>query len=156
MLMLAWMANAFHAAAGAINHRHARQRAHFSVRRLAHRVRGLAILRAIYVFEQRHRPLWWRERWPSARPGFARRTAPPNHVRAIFGAALRKRLAARTPLARIGQLMQALRDLDRLAARVAKRIQSWLTRICPILLVRPPHDAPAPRLVVAAAAINSS
>jgi hypothetical protein len=69
----------------------------------------------------RQRPRW---RAPVSRPGMRR---------SFNGAALRRRLRGRDPVARFFAILCAMRDLDALVARQAKRLACGLTRLRPIV-----------------------
>jgi hypothetical protein len=156
MLLFAWMAKALFSAASAPTSRQMRQRARLSIEHLARVVRLILFLRAVQLFERKHRVQRQIPARAHAPPGFARRSTSRHFVRAIIGSSMRKQLTARGPMARIARLIGALRDLDALAVRLFKRLYRKLARGRPIRPVRPPHDAAAPHLVLAAAAINSS
>jgi len=155
MLMLMWMAQALFAeAAPPAKRRYLRQRYRLGLDDMARRIHAMIVVRAAQLMK----------RWPragriahcSAPSGFAYRRKGRQWLRTLIGSALRKRLYARDPLARIARLLAAVRDLDAFAAHVAKRLRRGLGRAAPIVATRPPHDA-APSLRVAeASAYNSS
>ena len=82
--------------------------------------------------------------------GFKRRMRPRQLVRSSAGAWLRRALRDRDRARRFMRLLEALRDLDSLAVRLARRLVRRLTRLRPIIATRPPHvrvaslAAPAP------------
>jgi hypothetical protein len=120
------------------------------LRRMARTIACLIVVRAARGCSRTVVPALARH--PSAAPGFARRAMPTpmRCARAGVGSWLRRRLNARTAGARLCALFNALLDLDALTERAAKRIARQLTRLTPILAVRPPSEslvtlsAPAP------------
>jgi hypothetical protein len=76
-----------------------------------------------------------------ASTGFSRRTRVRSVARAGRGSYLRKRLQHRDLLTRFLLIVNALNNVDALAARAARRLAHGLTRLFAIRLVRPPHDA---------------
>jgi hypothetical protein len=78
-----------------------------------------------------------------AAPGFARRALPTpmRCARAGVGSWLRRRLRGRTAGARLCALFNALFDLEALTEHAARRITRRLTRLTPVLAVRPPAEA---------------
>jgi hypothetical protein len=154
VLLLAWMAHALIAAACTLKPRHIRQRHGFSVDHLARSVQAMLIVRAVQMLKTPLRA--GRVVRLQARAGFTRRSAPCGNFRPLLGSALRKHLYARHPLVRIARLIAALRDMDKLAARLTKRFKRRLTRLCPIVPVRPPHDAQPLCVVPTICVVDSS
>ena len=80
-------------------------------------VRELVILRAVQGVE---------------RPKFARGFGPATHrsgyMRAFIGARLRKRLAARDPVARFFSVLALIRDIEAETMRFSRRIARGITR----------------------------
>lgn len=156
MLLLAWLGRALFAMTFAPDERHIRQRGHYSIARLARCVRALIVVRALQLYK--HRPIQRDRRIArmNVQRGFVRRIKRGAIIRALFGAALRKALAARRPLDRIARLINTLRNCDHLARRLIKRMQRTLTRLHPIVLAHAQQDAHPARVAAAIAAINSS
>lgn len=121
------------------------------LRRMTRTVARLIFLRAYALLPQRPRRRCWRPL--SAPTGFVRRrcTSAGRMLRAAIGASLRRRLRGRGPAQRLCALLYALWRAEQLAARLARRLALGLTRLSPILALRPPADlldllaAPAPR-----------
>jgi hypothetical protein len=111
------------------------------LRRMARTIASLIVVRAARRCSRTAVPALARH--PSAAPGFAQRSLPTpmRCARAGVGSWLRGRLRGRTAGARLCALFNALFDLETLTQRAAKRIARRLTRLTPILAMRPPADA---------------
>ncbi|WP_135211126.1 hypothetical protein [Vitreimonas flagellata] len=76
-----------------------------------------------------------------ASTGFCRRTRVRSITRAGRGAWLRKRLQHRDLLTRFLLIVNALKNVDALVDRAARRFARGLTRLFGIRLMRPPRDS---------------
>lgn len=115
--------------------RHLRQRGWFAcTHRLAGLVRNLIVLRAAELARVDRRPPIARN---DARPGFRRRMRVRHLLRAATGAQLRRALRHRCDGKRLSILLDALADLETHAATLARRARRGLTRLRPVMLVRP-------------------
>jgi hypothetical protein len=118
-----------------------------SLDRLARMVRNLVIVRAAQMAGPRARRRTVRAFAP---PGFARRMRPSRILRSCGGSALRRVLRDRDPARRMARITEALRDIDRLARKLVRRLRRGLTRLRPLVMRRPPSSlvcsfaAPAP------------
>jgi hypothetical protein len=117
------------------------------LRRHGRLIANLVVIRAAHRFAKAaaRKPL----PPPSAPPGFVQRRCMNWNLqrRAMIGAHLRRRLNPRCNGVRLTALFNALFDLDALTDHVAKRMVRRLTRLSPIVPVRPPARAlasPAP------------
>lgn len=122
---------------------------------LARVVAAILVVRAVQLHPIRRRPRRHSDRF-NIGAGFRRRGAPVAQSRAIFGARLRKQFYARDPFKRIGLLLNALRDLDAFASRIAFRARRGLNRLRAITPVRPPHAAKPQSPIVGVCAADSS
>jgi hypothetical protein len=148
-LVLAWVAMLMFSAAPKINARRLGRFANLSLDSLARRVRNLIIIRAAQLMNPRRRA---KQRFNFAASGFTRRTIPRQLLRSIGGSRLRRALGHCDPAARISMLLEALRDIDALARRIAR----YLTRLAPIIAVQPPQDAARTLAAFAPRAADSS
>jgi hypothetical protein len=123
--------------------------------RLARAIGAMLIVRAIQLYPLRRHARTRRDHL-GAKTGFRRRRAPGFALRAILGARLRKQLFAHDPFRRLGLLLSALRNFDKLAARLGARARRGLTRLRALTPTRPPHDAPPVRVSRAVACADSS
>ncbi len=146
MAVFAWVI------AGMPNHtsagrRHHKRYAGVRVSQLRAFVRNVVLIRAAQLLNPRP-AVWSRNTAPA---GFARRRARMT-LRRVAGGWLRRRLNCDGSFVeQIVHLLAALRDWRSLAAKLARRRRKRrLTRLCPILIVRPPVSplasvtAPAP------------
>lgn len=76
----------------------------------------------------------------ASKPRAFRRRAPSSVLRAAIGSALRRRLKARGAGVRFSVLINALRDIDALTERLARRLARGLTRLCALVAARGPAD----------------
>jgi len=118
LAMLAWLASVLDGALP--DERRARQR-QTPLDGLARLVKQLVLLRAME-----------RSRLPRTRKAKPRAGDLPTHLRRrAFGSRLRRILRSPDRRTRVAALMHALRSLDALAARLAKRLACGLTRLWP-------------------------
>ena len=122
---------------------------------LARVVAAILVVRAVQLHPVRRRRQRRSDRF-NIRAGFRRRAAPVSQSRAILGACLRKKFYARDPFKRIGLLINALRNLDVFASRIAFRARRGLNRLRAITPIFPPHDAAPPRVAYTVCAADSS
>ncbi|HEX8902402.1 hypothetical protein [Vitreimonas sp.] len=142
-LMLAWVgALMFSTTLGKISERHLLARMYYTnLDRVAATIANIVLLHAFAKLgypSSGGTPFTLRDH---TGVGFARRTQVRNILRAGQGVWLRRRLNHRNLLTRLGLIVQALNDIDALAARAARRLRHGLTRLFAIRAVRPPHDA---------------
>jgi hypothetical protein len=142
-LMLAWVgALMFSTTLGKISERHLLARMYYTnLDRVAATIANIVLLHAFAKLGYPSRggtPFKLRD-YTGA--GFALRTHVRNILRAGQGVWLRRRLNHRNLLTRLGLIVQALNDIDALAARAARRLRHGLTRLFAIRAVQPPHDA---------------
>jgi|GEM_PF-3317730 len=154
MLLLVWTTQFLFTTTKARG-RHIDQR-WFGLDHLSRVVAAILVVRAVQLHPiRRRRPRRHSDRF-NIRAGFRRRAAPVAQSRAILGARLRKQFYARDPFKRIGLLLNALRNLDAFASRIAFRARRGLNRLRAITPIFPPHDAAPPRLTYAVCAADSS
>ena len=137
-LALLWIAAALFGALKP-NRRHIKQRyGWLGLDGLVRTVCTLAIIRAV---ELAHLP---RHAKPQntrdfAQPGFQRQLRPQSLRRAAIGAHLRRWFSSADPGLRIQRLLEALADLDAFVRKhVLKRARRRLTKLRPLIAVRPP------------------
>lgn len=149
LALLLWLARALQAGI-APTRRHIRQRyAFFDLDWVAHRISALIVLRAHELARlSRRKPP------PLYRYGRCRKTA--GFLRSAFGARLRHALKHRDIATRISILIDALRRLDVLAARFARRLQRKFTRLWPIFAAHGATPALTPEPAPALCPNNSS
>jgi hypothetical protein len=139
-MLLGWIALMLFAAdPPASRRRHIRRYGFFDLARMRGLVRNLIIIRAGQLVPRRAAS---RRCFGNAASGVRQRTRPRCLYRAAAGARLRRRLRARGGQAAvIAHLLAVLADIDALAAGVARRFRRRLTRLFPLVAVRPPHEA---------------
>lgn len=147
--MLMWLGAAL-AGAIALKPRHRRQR--LDVRSPAHLtllVKRLMISRAADLARLRAP-----KRFATAYRG--RTIARAGLIRALIGSQVRRTLKRRDIFKQICALIAALRQLDRYAAHLAKRMRRRLTRLAPILAAPSDATPPGSRMAAQTAFADSS
>lgn len=153
MLLLIWTAQFLFTTARQ-RHRHIEQRWR-GLDFLSQAVGAALTVRAVQLHPMRRRARRNTDRF-NFKKGFKRRNPATSQLRAILGPRLRKQFYARDPFKRIGLLLNAIRNLDAFASRIAARTRNGLNRRRAITLVRPPHDAAPARLAYAIVCADSS
>jgi hypothetical protein len=134
---LLWLATGAPRTTRAHQRRHQRYR-HIGAGALVRAVRDLVIIRAAQLMPEA--PPSTRPRHDFAPAGFTARVAVPATLRAIAGVWLRRRLKIRGSFAeQVAHLIEALKHIRGLGAWLAWRRRRRLTRLRPIVLVRPPR-----------------
>ncbi len=154
-LMLLWVSAALFGAVR-FNRRHIKQR--YGLLWLGDLERMVCNLTLIRAVELARVPLDDRRRHVRrfARPGF-RRPRINDCERVIFGSRLRRHLRCADSYTRIARMLDALADLDAFTRRYfLKRIQRKLTKLCPVVAVRPPAHGFASATAPAPLAADSS
>jgi hypothetical protein len=104
-------------------------------------IESLLVLRASSLVFKRA-PARRAQRPRHAPAGFARRTPSRAQVfRAAIGYRLRARLRSRDLCKRFTIWFEALANLDAFTRPLVRRARRRLTRLTPLIAVRPPHDA---------------
>lgn len=150
-LVLVWIAGLFFNEAFEPSLRRLDRYGFISLRTLKRRVRNLIIIHAAQHLGVRAGANL-RPRQDFAARGFSRRLRPRHFLRSIAGVRLRRALRSRDPATLISNLLTALREIDKLARSVARR----LTRLAPLLVARPPCTVLRTLAVTAPCAADSS
>lgn len=129
-LVLVWFAMFLFAPSPPDNLRRVNRFGFLSLDALALCVRDLIVIRAAQMIAAAPQR---RPRLDYATTGFRRRLHPRQLIRAAAGARLRRALRHHDPATRISILLAALRDLDRFARAIARK----LTRLTPIVIAAP-------------------
>jgi len=135
-LTLAWIGAALFTDTLRIDRRHIRRRYYWlNLDRIARVIACLVVSRAGAMMPSVNRPPV-RDFTGS---GFKRRLRRTRMLRAFFGSKLRKALKHPDIARRYARLVRALLDIDALARRIVRRLKRGLSRLRPILPLRPPH-----------------
>jgi len=141
LAMLAWIgAMLFADTSARPNRRHIRRRySQLSLQPMARMVARLIFLRATQLIPMP--ALRRRSIRVSAAPGFRKRVQPRQLVRSAIGAAVRKSLRHRDLRTRLAILLNALANIDALAAKLTRRLRRRFTRLAALTVACPPHDS---------------
>jgi hypothetical protein len=138
LAVIAWLLHCPGLPRTAADRRHQRRYAHVTIRKLQRFIAHLIIFHALQFLPVRPGP---RRRLNHARAGFQRRIRPRLTLRRVGGVWMRPRLAVSGSFAeQLAQLAARLRDWRKLGAAFARHRAKGLARLCPIIIVRAPHD----------------
>lgn len=137
----------------AAQRRHRQRYGHLDAGALTRALRNLVIIQAAQFFSDRNSTRRYRFRPPAG----VRRDARKQTLRAVGGAWLRRKLRVRGGLLKVVlHLIEALRHLRGLGARLAWRLRRGMTRLAPLIIATPRTQAVADVYARAVALADSS